>query len=1245
MHIKSVVVEGFKTYRDQTSVDLTPNLNCIVGANGSGKSNLFHAIRFVLSDVFGTLRAEERQRLLHEGAGHAVMSAYVEIVFCNKDRRMPVERDEVRLRRNIGLKKDEYYLDKKHASKTEIVNLLETAGFSRTNPYYVVQQGRITKMATMSDKERLELLKEIGGTSVYEEKRDESMKIMRETKTREDAVKETVAFIESRLEELDEEKEELEKYVKLDKAKRSIEYAIYDKELSEARQKLDDVEEKKTSERARMTEEETIGAKLEVRELEKATKHAEREIERLSREVMGIEVERKEIGERRATKELDVQDLQESIERFTLQKADAENQKSSVEERAKDIRDKLSKVKPEFVKAKEDEDTKQSEVLQCERKLNALHAKRGRSAQFQTEKQRDEWIDEQVKNTKATIALKKKEIERSENDIKDIEKEKEKDTKELSRLEKQLQSASKELQALDEEHEKLLANRNKVQNERKTLQRKDADFDSELAKLGEDVQKYEKQLEYSMARDLHKGLAAVQRIVKERGITGVHGPLIELMECDNRFNSAVEAAAGNQLFQIVVDNDDIGSEIIQHLNKEKGGRVTFLPLNRLQMQNVKYPEDKNAFPLLNKITRDSKYDVAFSQVFSRVLICRNIDVAADMSKTTNLNCVTMDGDTVSSKGVMSGGHRDTNKSRLQAVKSVKTCVERRDALKEEAAKVKMELSSLEQSVSLAVGEVQRVESNRRHVAQTVDRLKTELRHFSETATRSEQLARQNADAIKAMRDEIELAELDAKDLTKEKGTKLDTQLTTQEKKEFEELNPKLASLKEELSNLSASRVELQATCESLEETLKSNLERSLRRLANQTTEVDVEAKTREFQKLSAQLKALRAEESEINEKHKKAVKALADAKGDADSQKVRLENLRTKVEDVRGNLGSEEREMEALASKRANYAAKVDAIQRKIRDVGSLPADAFEKYNSYTPVQLRKELGKTNEGLGQLSHVNKKAIDQWEQFTEQRDELRERRAEIADASKKILELMEHLDRKKDEAIERTFKQASLNFKEVFAKLVPGGKGELVMQRKKTINPPEVTKDSATAATPSVNETSDAPAAAAVTAAVGFMDKYSGVKIKLHFGGGGETMQMKQLSGGQKTVVAVALIFAIQRCDPMPFYLFDEIDAALDPQYRTAVAAMIREQADKGTQFVCTTFRPEIVRKAEHLIGVSHVNKVSITQKVDVKEALRFVGDTTEGVPESAITSPGKKKIAAEAANKMKRARQEIEAEG
>ena len=136
---------------------------------------------------------------------------------------------------------------------------------------------------------------------------------------------------------------------------------------------------------------------------------------------------------------------------------------------------------------------------------------------------------------------------------------------------------------------------------------------------------------------------------------------------------------------------------------------------------------------------------------------------------------------------------------------------------------------------------------------------------------------------------------------------------------------------------------------------------------------------------------------------------------------------------------------------------------------------------------------------------------------------------------------------------------------------------------------------------------------------GFAEKYSGVKIKVSFGQG-ETMMMKQLSGGQKTVVAVGLIFAIQRCDPMPFYLFDEIDAALDPQYRTAVAAMVRSQADGGTQFITTTFRPELVKVAGCIQGVQHSHKVSTVREVTLDEALNFVGDSM--IPSS--QKPGKR---------------------
>ncbi|KAJ1631975.1 RecF/RecN/SMC N terminal domain-containing protein, partial [Pavlovales sp. CCMP2436] len=171
MFIKQVILEGFKVYKERVEIDFTNKHNCVVGANGAGKSNFFLAIQFVLGDVgLHNLRAEERKALLHEGAGSHVLSAYVELVFDNSDGRLPVDRAEVRLRRTIGLKKDEYFLDRKHLTKTEVMSLLESAGLSRANPYTIVQQGKVARLAVMSEAQRLDSLLEIAGTRVYDEK-------------------------------------------------------------------------------------------------------------------------------------------------------------------------------------------------------------------------------------------------------------------------------------------------------------------------------------------------------------------------------------------------------------------------------------------------------------------------------------------------------------------------------------------------------------------------------------------------------------------------------------------------------------------------------------------------------------------------------------------------------------------------------------------------------------------------------------------------------------------------------------------------------------------------------------------------------------------------------------------------------------------------------------------------------------------------------------------------------------------
>ncbi|KAG5640666.1 hypothetical protein DXG03_007598, partial [Asterophora parasitica] len=224
---------------------------------------------------------------------------------------------------------------------------------------------------------------------------------------------------------------------------------------------------------------------------------------------------------------------------------------------------------------------------------------------------------------------------------------------------------------------------------------------------------------------------------------------------------------------------------------------------------------------------------------------------------------------------------------------------------------------------------------------------------------------------------------------------------------------------------------------------------------------------------------------------------------------------------------------------------------------------------------LVKKLHSVNEGLKKFAHVNKKAFEQYSNFTKQRDQLLQRREDLDKSATSIEELVEILDQRKDEAIERTFKQVASNFEEVFEKLVPAGRGRLIIQRR--IDQDEEDEDE--------------------EAQQSTIDNYTGVSIKVSFNSKvDEGLRIQQLSG----------VFAIQKCDPAPFYLFDEIDANLDAQYRTAVASMIQSLASTA-QFITTTFRPEMLVTADKFYGVLFNNqKVSSIRAIKREEAMEFV---------------------------------------
>ncbi|XP_050112257.1 structural maintenance of chromosomes protein 3-like [Malus sylvestris] len=1195
MYIKQVIIEGFKSYREQVATEaFSPKVNCVVGANGSGKTNFFHAIRFVLSDLFQNLRSEDRHALLHEGAGHQVLSAFVEIVFDNADNRIPVDKEEVRLRRTIGLKKDEYFLDGKHITKTEVMNLLESAGFSRSNPYYVVQQGKIASLTLMKDSERLDLLKEIGGTRVYEERRRESLKIMQETGNKIKQIVQVVQYLDERLKELDEEKEELRQYQQFDKQRKSLEYTIYDKELQDARQKLAEVEDarNKVSETSTKMYNTVLDAHEKSKELDKILKDLTKELQTLDKEKEAIEKRRTEAIKKRTELQLDVNDLEEKKTGNTRAKEDAMKQLQSLQKEIKDSEEELKKINPLYDNQVKMEMEITKGIMEREKQLSILYQKQGRATQFSSKAARDKWLQKEIDDLERVLSSNLAQEQKLKVEIARLDAE-------LSDRDVYIESRRTEIATIESlisqshdgfNHHK--TQRDKLQDERKSLWRKETELSAEIEKLRAEVEKAEKSLDHATPGDVRRGLNSVRKICREYNICGVFGPIIELLDCDEKFFTAVEVTAGNSLFHVVVENDEISTQIIRHLNSLKGGRVTFIPLNRVKAPRVTYPQNSDVVPLLKKLKFAPNYTPAFSQVFARTVVCRDLDVATRVARNDGLDCITLEGDQVSKKGGMTGGFYDHRRSKLKFMHIIMQNTKSINMKEEELEKVKKMLEEIDRSITELVTEQQKIDAKRAHDKSELEQLKQDIANANK---QKNLISKACGNKKKSLADvETQITQLRASMAMKraEMGTDLIDHLSPDEKDLLSRLNPEIADLKEKLISCKTDRFETETRKAELETNLTTNLERRRQELEAIISSVETENYNGE-----AEIKIQELNDAELLVKD--ATEQLKRVSESIDSQSKQLKRikdektaLKTLEDKYERTLQDEAKELEQLLSKRNVFLAKQEEYSKKIRELGPLSSDAFEAYKRRGIKDLHKALHRCNEQLQQFSHVNKKALDQYVNFTEQREELQKRQAELKAGDQKIDELIKVLDQRKDESIERTFKGVARHFREVFSELVQGGHGHLVMMKKKDGHHDDDDQDE------------DGPRDADLE---GRVEKYIGVKVKVSFTGQGETQSMKQLSGGQKTVVALTLIFAIQRCDPAPFYLFDEIDAALDPQYRTAVGNMIRRLADMAnTQFITTTFRPELVKVSDKIYAVEHKNRVSRVNVVSKDDALDFI---------------------------------------
>ncbi len=1035
-----------------------------------------------------------------EGTGHAVMSAFVEIIFDNSDDRFPTGKPELTLRRTIGIKKDEYSLDRKNATKSDVMNLLESAGFSRSNPYYIVPQGRVTALTNMKDAERLLLLKEVAGTQVYEARRTESLKIMTETDNKRAKIDELLAYIKERLSELEEEKEELRDYEEKNKERRCLQYTIDHREQMAIAAELETLEEQRQTgiDDTDDNRERFIQGEQEMTQVEREIKKVSQDTELLQVDKRQLDGERKEVAKRKAKLELEVNALNEGKSAAESTKAARASEAQSIQKTIAQSEKKLKELDPDFKKRAAEETQTKADLDKAEAIRQRLYAKQGRNARFKNKKERDQWLQKEIDESYPQVTKIKAVRMQTEEEIADLKTRISGGEEDVVSLREQLDQQGTNSDSVQSQIREKKAEVEKIHDERGELWREDAKLDTILANTEEELSRSERTLSHRMDSDTSRGLAAIRRIKRQHKLEGLYGTLGELMTVNERYATAVEATAGNSLFHYVVDNDETASKVLQILQKERSGRVTFMPLNRLKPRLGTFPQAADAVPMIDKLQYDQLHHKAFVQVFGKTIICPSLAVASQYARSHNLSAITLDGDRSDKRGALSGGYQDMRQSRLEAIRNVAKGRKEFEAQQARSSELKRAVERKHQEVTRAKGELQRLEQTKARQENGFLPLRQQLQSMTmniqnrkdDLESRTRALA--NIDAnIRALTEQQNAHEA-------EMATDFKKALTQQEESELENLSSAIPDFRQQYSEASSARGELESLKSSLEIELREHLRPRLEQLGAQNYDSSRGSSSAQIKEAQKELERVGEQLGKLEERLRELEKSIDQSKAHITELEQRRADMRQQQEDIAKGIERQQKRMEKGMQKKALLAQQQAEVSARIRELGVLPQDAFAKYERLKSDAVVARLRKVNDALKKYSHVNKKAFQQYEQFTGQRETLSARRRELDSSQASIEELIAVLDQRKDEAIERTFKQVSREFASVFEALVPAGRGRLVIQRKTDRRQVEEEED-------------DEEAQESV-------ENYTGVGISVSFNSKHDDQQrIQQLSGGQKSI--------------------------------------------------------------------------------------------------------------------------------
>jgi len=1190
VHIEKLVCKGFKSFgRESVTIKFNEGFTCIVGPNGSGKSNVVDAILFVLGQLSAkTLRATVFSDLLYSppkpNMPPKAKSAIVELHFNNKDRELQIDADRVVIERQLDdTGKSVCRINGKVVTRTAVLDVLGAIGVD-PNGYNLVLQGEIAQMVKVSPTERRKLIEEIAGISAYDEQKDRALKKLAESEGNLGKVDMQLQERRRQLEKLEEEMSDARRYQGLHDQIRRHRVDILAWSTIKGRSRIETINETLTQ-RA----EEAESLVKEFVEVENGITTTETEIEKIDHEIDEITGgDSTRVSEQYGIVSAAVSHVRGDLDRAQVEFDRASSERGTLSEELGNTQDEISHNE-QILKDKNGELSElEKEIAGTAAEIIRLEdmAEKAQEAYYETTLRLQDLnnqmrhLDEGVSEIRSTIKSDNRELGLAYEEIRDATERLETAESEITELKESIPEKKAELEQSVELEQ---TNREEIEQLEKRLKTADAEVTEStkiVAQTREELIKVQaRQDALKEAEDAFlKRRQAIAMILKLRDaevIRGIHGTVAELGTIDPDYSVALEIAGGNRLSHIVVENEHVATECVEVLKKEKVGRASFIPLDKIKTQAPgKLPKEDGVIDFaLNLVKFEPKMRPAFEFVFSDTIVTEDFETAKRQG-FRGQRAVTLDGDLVERSGLMTGGYfqRAASGLSLQEKDTSPEIAERLRGLEEILEDLSEKQSSLRNERNALEKEVQDLEKTNYRLQMELNRLEE---RFEEQESRSvilkERIEKANLtigeleaqvqnlqerdDELSVQRERVRAQRDDANQAL----VSSDANKINQEIKDLKEVQEQYGRQREKLqSEITAVRVALDERLGPKAIDLEAKI---------QAQEAIIPGLEEELKRLQMNLSERETEFEKLREERERIDDAVKDKRVHQLKLKEDLRNFRMRHEEIREAQTSNEKAVYRLQTEQNRLETDLVAYVAELNEVAEAQVALEEREDkrelTYKEIEeLEDKIKEIERELEAMGPVNLKSLTDYDMEKDKYEEIVDKKTRLENERNEILAFMEELEAEKTQKFLTVYNEIADNFYKVFAQLSPEGEANLMLE-----NP-------------------EHPLMGGIT-----------VRSKPR---GKELVTLDAMSGGEKTLTGLALIFAIQMYSPASFYIFDEIDAALDNVNAHNVALLI-SQMSKNSQFVVVSLRDTTVRKADLLVGVSNQDGISRIVAVDLEE--------------------------------------------